>query len=271
MEIGLRLERYPQSNFIKLGLAHPSLLETYTYERQPVGATIVKKANDGLRDHLPIWESLGFFEGSHEGIRKVLNSLSDNTPESKQRRKEFEKAVKRTEYEFHAIGVESNQRYCTDLRSAICIEPEDVGKEPKFTKDSYLYYHPTTYPGCRLPHAWLGTHQPSKQLSTLDLCGQGGFTILTGIGGEGWKPAAAEVSKKIGFDIRVYTIGINCDHQDIYFKWADHMEIDESGAVLVRPDLFVGWRAHEWIEGKGESRLLKAMWKILGYGEEGKK
>lgn len=246
-------------------------METYTYERQPVGAGIVKKANDGLRDHLPIWESLGFFEGDHQGIRKVLNSLGDNTPESKERRKAFEKAIKRTEYEFHAIGVESNQRYFTNPKSALYIEPEDVGNEPQFTKDAYLYYHATTYPGCRLPHAWLGTHQPSKQVSTLDLSGKGGFTILTGIGGEGWKAAAAEVSKKIGFEIRVYTIGINCDYQDIYFAWANQREIDESGAVLIRPDLFVGWRANAWVEGKGEERLTRAMWKILGYGEQGKK
>jgi len=252
------------------GWAHPSLLETYTYERQPVGAGIVKKANDGLRDHIPIWESLGFFEKEHNDIRRVMNSLKDNTPEAKKRRAAFEKAIRRTEYEFHAIGVESNQRYCQDLRSAICIEPEDADKPPVFTKDSYLYYHPTTYPGCRLPHAWLGTSQPSKLVSTLDLCGKGGFTLLTGIGGEKWRTAAQELSEKLGFDIRVYSIGHGCDYQDVYFAWSAQMEIDESGAILVRPDLFVGWRAHEWIDGR-EDRLAKAVWEILGYGEEGRK
>ena len=236
-----------------------------------MGAGIVKKANDGLRDHIPIWESLGFFEPTHEGIRRVMSSLGDNTPEAKERRRAFEKAIRRTEYEFHAIGVESNQRYCQDVRSAIFIEPEDEDKPPVFTKDSYLYYHPTTYPGCRLPHAWLGTAQPSKLISTLDLCGKGGFTLLTGIGGEGWKQAAIEVSKKIGFDLRVYAIGPGCDYQDVYFAWSAAMEIDESGCVLVRPDLFVGWRANSWIDGKGTERLQRAMWKILGYGEDGKK
>jgi hypothetical protein len=260
----------PDWHKLIVGWADPSLLETYTYERQPVGAGIVKKANDGLRDHLPIWEALGFFEKEHNDIRRVMNSLQENTPEAKKRRAAFEKAVRRTEYEFHAIGVESNQRYCQDLRSAISIEPEDADKPPVFTKDSYLYYHPTTYPGCRLPHAWLGTAQPSKMVSTLDLCGKGGFTLLTGIGGEKWRAAAKELIKKLGFEIRVYSIGPGCDYQDIYFAWSAHREIDESGAILVRPDLFVGWRAHEWIDGK-EDRLAKATWKILGYGEEGRK
>jgi hypothetical protein len=232
---------------------------------------IVKKANDGLRDHVPIWEALGFFEKDHDSIRKVMNSLSDNTPEAKERRKAFEKAIKRTEYEFHAIGVESNQRYHQDPRAALHIEPEDIGKEPQFTRDHYLYYHPSTYPGCRLPHVWLGRPQPEALTSTLDLSGKAGFTLFTSTGGEGWREAAKAVSKEIGFDIRVYTIGIGCDYEDPYFKWSELREIDESGAILVRPDLFVGWRAHEWVEGKGEERLLKAMWKNLGYGEEGKK
>jgi hypothetical protein len=31
--------------------------------------------------------------------------------------------------------------------------------------------------------------------STLDLCGKGGFTLLTGIDGEGWKKAAVGVRR----------------------------------------------------------------------------
>jgi Aromatic-ring hydroxylase, C-terminal len=248
-----------------VGLAHPSLLDTYTYERQPVGAGIVKKANDGLRDHLPIWDSLGFFEKSHEDIRKVMSSLNDNTPQGKTRRAAFEKAIARTEYEFHAIGVESNQRYFIDPRSAIAIEEDDRDNMPVFSKDEILYYHPSTFPGCRLPHAWLGTAQPSKLVSTLDLCGKGGFTLLTGIGGSEWRTAAKEVGEKVGFEIRVVTIGPGCDREDVYFKWSRAREVDESGAILVRPDLFVGWRCQTWVPDKGTPRLLLAMRKILGF------
>jgi 2,4-dichlorophenol 6-monooxygenase len=106
-------------------------------------------------------------------------------------------------------------------------------------------------------------------ISTLDLCGKGKFTLLTGIGGQGWKNAAAEVSK-VGFDIRIYIIGPGYDYHDGYFKWSEHREVDENGANLLRPDLFVEWRANEWVEGKGMERLTKAMWKIPGYGKEGK-
>jgi len=32
----------------------------------------------------------------------------------------------------------------------------DGTPEPAYTRDPELYYHPTTWPGARLPHAWLG-------------------------------------------------------------------------------------------------------------------
>ena len=42
-----------------------------------------------------------------------------------------------------------NQRY----RSAAVIT--DGQPEPAFAKDAELHYQPTTWPGARLPHAWL--------------------------------------------------------------------------------------------------------------------
>jgi len=55
-------------------------------------------------------------------------------------------------------------------------------------------------------------------ISTLDLCGKGGFTVLTGIGGRGWKNATTEVSKKAGLDITVYSIGPGYNYYDGYLE-----------------------------------------------------
>lgn len=74
-------------------------------------------------------------------------------------------------------------------------------------------------PGSRIPHLWL---EPGK--STLDLVD--GFTLLTGAKADGWLAAAAEV-------------GIPAHAVD---GWADATGVDEDGAILVRPDGFVGWR-----------------------------
>lgn len=67
--------------------------------------------------------------------------------------------------------------------------------------------------------------------------------MLTGICGEGWKKAAAEVSKKIRFDITVCSMGPGSDFTICDFQWGELQEVDESGVILLRPDLFVGWRA----------------------------
>jgi len=52
-------------------------------------------------------------------------------------------------------------------------------------EDSVLYYVSNTYPGSRLPHEWLNRAVPVTPISTIDLAGKGGWTIITGIGGEG--------------------------------------------------------------------------------------
>jgi hypothetical protein len=65
-----------------------------------------------------------------------------------------------------------------------------------------LYHQPTTYPGARLPHAWLNTAAQSKLVSTIDLAGHGHFTLLTGIGGGQWKTACDQVLAKMGVPIK---------------------------------------------------------------------
>ena len=38
-------------------------------------------------------------------------------------------------------------------------------------------------------------------------------------------------------------IGPGREVTDIYYDWARVREIDEDGALLVRPDKFIGWRS----------------------------
>ncbi|MUN37997.1 FAD-dependent monooxygenase [Actinomadura litoris] len=74
-------------------------------------------------------------------------------------------------------------------------------------------------PGSRLPHRWL----PDGR-STVDLVD--GFTLITGTAGDHWLEAARK-------------LGITAHAVD---RWAEAADIREDGAVLVRPDGFVGWR-----------------------------
>jgi 2,4-dichlorophenol 6-monooxygenase len=61
-----------------------------------------------------------------------------------------------------------NQRY----RSGAVVTDGQI--EPAFALDAELHYQPTTWPGARLPHAWLYRRDTGAQVSTLDLCGKAG-------------------------------------------------------------------------------------------------
>ncbi|MCZ9343672.1 aromatic ring hydroxylase, partial [Streptomyces sp. TRM76130] len=57
-------------------------------------------------------------------------------------------------------------------------------------------YHPVTRPGHRLPHAWL--RQGDTRISTHDLVGRTGLTLITGPLSEGWAVAAKKAENTLG-------------------------------------------------------------------------
>jgi hypothetical protein len=188
--------------------------------------------------------------------------LSENSPEGRKRRKIFQQSLHNTKHEIQGLGIEMNQRY-TGPGAAIYKDDEDCSAPPGFKRDPILYYEPTTYPGCRLPHAWLSTLVPTERVSTIDLTGHGQFTILTGIGGrELWEHAAQRVIRELRIPIKVYAIGFRQDYEDVYMDWANLREVDEDGAVLVRPDRFVAWRS-KTIPEQQDVKLVNVLRRIL--------
>ncbi|GKZ24635.1 hypothetical protein AbraIFM66951_011905 [Aspergillus brasiliensis] len=254
--------------YVHKGLASPSLLSTYSIERQPVGHSIITRANQAYRDHFLLWRALGMLPTDLSVRKKILEELKSATPEGSNRRRALHAAIKHTAHEFHGLGVEMNQHY--DSHGIYTAdEPNPYAPSGRVAEDNVLYYEPSTYPGSRLPHAWLNKANPVEPISTIDITGHGAFTILTGIGGERWKKAAETVAERLKVPIRVHTIGFRQDWEDVYFEWESLRGVEESGAVLVRPDRFVAWRAPEVPQDTGacESRLLKVMRFILGYVE----
>ena len=136
------------------------------------------------------------------------------TPESKERRRRLYQAIAQKSYEFNCHGVEMGQLYTSSA-----VVPDGTAA-PVPTRDPELYYHPSTFPGAYLPHAWVQRGQ--ERLSTLDLVGHGRFTLLTGVGGKAWRGVAAQVAATLGIAIDVVSIGgPRCDVQDVHGRWAD--------------------------------------------------
>jgi 2,4-dichlorophenol 6-monooxygenase len=222
--------------YVLSGDAGEGLLNSYDEERAPVGRQIVLRANKSIEEFGPIFDALGFTDTSDpEVMNERMRARADDTPEAVRQREQLREALELKDYEFNAHGVELGQRY----RS--CAVVSDGTPEPPYTQDPELYYHPTTWPGARLPHCWLGSD--GHKVSTHDLAGNGRFALLTGISGQRWAQAAREVSQQLGIEIAAYVIGPGRQYIDLYDDWARLREVAEDGCVLVRPDAHVGWRA----------------------------
>ena len=204
-----------------------------------------------------IWEILGNLEPTAAARMQAFNVLSEDSEKGRARRNDLQDALKRINREEHGLGIEMNQRYVSSA-----VHQSDAGQPRTYATDPLEYYHATTYPGARLPHAWLSRTIPSKAISTLDLAGKGRFALFTGIGGQGWKGAVDQVSSKLGVPLTAWQIGFRLEYEDRYFDWAKVRDVEESGCVLVRPDFFVAWRCQRWSEDSA-ARLMEVMRSIL--------
>jgi hypothetical protein len=243
--------------YVAKRLAGPGLLETYNSERQPVGADLVEKANAAMVHHANVWEALGMFAPTGEEGLQLLNELKESTEAGVARRLRLHNALEGKRIEGESLGMTMNQWYTS---KAVYLHDEP---EPRPTlQDPVLELLVSTYPGNRLPHAWLDIPTRKKPISTQDLAGHQKFCLLTSHGGDAWIIAAKNITKTTGIPISTYGIGIGLDYHDIYRDWHDKREIGEAGCILVRPDRFVAWRSMTMIPGC-ERKLLDVFNQIL--------
>ena len=210
-----------------------------------------------MRNHGEVWEALGNIEPDVADRLAAHKELFEDSEKGRARRARLAKALKGINREEHGLGIEMNQRYTSSA-----VFHSNQGEVPTFDTDDLEHYHPTTYPGARLPHVWLNHSVPGKYISTIDLAGKGRFTLFTGIGGQGWKAAAKELSNELKIEIVAYSVGYGQDYEDMYLHWAKLSDVDSSGCVLVRPDTFVAWRSQQWVDD-GVSRLRNVLKTVL--------
>ncbi|QIS22132.1 FAD-dependent monooxygenase [Nocardia terpenica] len=244
--------------FVLDGSATPVLLDSYDAERQPVGGQVVERAFQSMLDLAAVPGALGFGgEQTAQDRWQLLWSLDDDTEDARKRRDVLTDARDRINYQANAHGIELGYRYRSGARIA------DGTTEPAHSKDPQLYYEATTWPGARLPHAWL--EQGRRRLSTLDITGRGRFVLLTGQGGDEWYEAARAATRRTGTEITVRSIGTRGGLRDPYGEWERLREVESSGCVLVRPDHHVAWRA---ATSAGTAELPRVVAELLGMPAE---
>ncbi|WP_225102147.1 FAD-dependent monooxygenase [Streptomyces sp. CoH27] len=115
----------------------------------------------------------------------------------------------------------------------------------------------TGEPGSRAPHHPL--LRDGRRLSTLDLY-RTRFVLLCGERGERW----ADAGRRLGAAawVRVHRMGAGL--RDATDGWAAAHGVSDSGAVLVRPDGFVCWRAADDADPDPVGRLDAVLAQVLG-------
>lgn len=239
------------------GKAGDSLLDTYEPERRPVDARNIQRSLENSRAHIEIGPAFGLDPNAGiEANWAQMKRIWSGKPEDAERRSAALRAIRRLTMESNELNVEYGYRYDSEAvvpdRSP---EPEPV--------DPIRVYEPSTRPGSPLPHAWIddedGVRRPLK-----DLVKPGRFLLIAGEEGDDWCDAAKRIASANGLALDCVRIGeLDGDLFDPRLAWAQYRGIGRKGAVLARPDRFVGWRSPGAAENPA-SELAGALRRILG-------
>jgi 2-polyprenyl-6-methoxyphenol hydroxylase-like FAD-dependent oxidoreductase len=132
---------------------------------------------------------------------------------------------------------------------------------PETAQDDRVHENPRESkgrPGTRAPHVWL--KRDGREISTLDLFG-GNFALLAGAQSSAWCESASAAAKHLRIDLDIRRVGAD-GLTDPLGDFAAAFELTPAGAVLVRPDGFVAWRAKNG-DGAAVEKIESALATVL--------
>lgn len=236
--------------YVLKGYASDALLDTFDIERRPVLERNSELALQTYFLHLGIVPQIGLIPGGPpEFNERVLNRYFEDSPLGEDRRQRTHKLVQSTQcLEHQALDLELGYRY----GGPAITSDTDVAHRPDPMLNGYVA---STDPGARLAHVWLSTPE-GERVSTLDLVGTE-MLVITSSADSPWIAAAEQVSVDAGVPIRTVVIG-DGGYRDPFGQWKEISGVGEDGALLVRPDQHVVWRAKA-MTSSGEKDLLEAV------------
>jgi 2-polyprenyl-6-methoxyphenol hydroxylase-like FAD-dependent oxidoreductase len=185
------------------GWGGPALLAAYQTERRPVGERNVAASRF-----------------ASQGRRKWRAMHRPDIRENSETRAALARVARAEQPKSNEmIGAELGYLYETS--PLVCPE-----RAPPPEAD-FIAYHPSTYPGARLPHVWLAGGTAVQDLIGYEL----GFTLLR----------FSEVSVE-GIVEAFASLGAPCRVLDV--RDARARELYERELILLRPDLHVAWRGN---------------------------
>lgn len=217
------------------GQAGDRLLDSYEQERRPVAARNTRWALFTFMNHFVTDAGFGLVPGAPPQMQaSAFRTLLSDGYEGDWARARMHEVLMTQRMEFCAHDLELGFAY-----DGHAVVPDGTPAPPRAPMGDT--YTPTTRPGHRLPHAWLARN--GMRVSTHDLCGRGRFVVLTGDKDGAWREAARTAAECCGVKVDVYAIGAAGNIAEADGAWGRLKQIEDDGAILVRPDVHVGWRA----------------------------
>jgi 2,4-dichlorophenol 6-monooxygenase len=207
--------------------AAPALLDTYETERRPVAVHNAKESLESFFAHTAIDEAIGITPDSPQDGWKAVQALLADVDGRGAARERLRAAVEIKGREFSALRRENGYRYAIAGGPPVEPDPDDDG----------CLFESSGQPGERVPHAWIDG--PTGSLSTLGLIADDRLTLITGADGAAWRAAAEQSATPL----RVVSLGDGSDYGDPTGDWRLRSGLASSGAMLVRPDHHIAWRA----------------------------
>ena len=238
------------------GQAGDGLLDTYEAERKPVILRNIANSVNCTQDRFRLDAALGVsLEKTPEENWKSLEVIWDPShPEYSERRDLVNNALAAQSREFHHHGLEFGFTY----DSAAVVDDGTPAVEPI---DAVRLYESSTKPGHPLPHAFVTRRGETFPLQ--NLTHRGKFVLIAGEDGQAWVEAAAKIAESTGIALEAVTVGADdADLADVRFAWLRKRQITRHGAVLVRPDRFVGFRSAGTVDDP-QAVLTDALDRIL--------
>jgi 2-polyprenyl-6-methoxyphenol hydroxylase-like FAD-dependent oxidoreductase len=212
---------------VAAGWADPSLLDTYESERLPVAR---QNADASLRNAVRMMEVPRAL-ASGEGAASVRAAIANQAEH------------------FDMLGLQLGFAY-----ESGAIVPD--GSEPPARANPVRDFVPNARPGARLPHGWIA--YDGRACSALDVVAADRPTLLAGPAGKAWLEAGEAVGSP---PLRCLAIGREI--ADPQGTWSALLGIEADGALLIRPDQHVAWRACAAVEDS-RAVLRAALARVCG-------
>jgi 2,4-dichlorophenol 6-monooxygenase len=228
------------------GWAKEALLDSYELERLPVARN---NADQSLRNALKMLELPRALDVVAEPTTaRMAATLADAAG-----RRRVEAAIAEQAEHFDMLGLQLGFAYAEGT-----LVPD--GSPPPALANPVRDYEASSRPGARLPHAWIECG--GARVSSLDCIRARGLTLLSQGAHDLWAKAIEGVAGAPVFHVRAGE-----DFLDPDGHWAAVCGLAPGGALLVRPDQHVAWRARSLPADPGAG--LREALSALGFGARG--